>query len=286
MASIKFEIRHRSGEQESALIEAERVLVGSAAYCDLRLPMEAAAPEHVLISASAGRLCVEARSAEPLVLVDGTPLPLGHSLEGSVVAIGRTRLAVSLDGSLELARASAARRGGRDLATATALLLLLGSAAWLTLAPVEDAIAPPPDATLELFSKLQPSCPQQGGREALAFADEQLALAGSRQERLPFVVHEGIAAFDLYETAAACFRVGGDPGRAALAEQAAELLESTLTDEFRSRRLRLSHVLELEDYELARVDLAVLAALTRGKKGEYVQWLEGVAAALPALEAR
>jgi hypothetical protein len=286
MASIKFEIRHRSGEHESALIEAERVLVGSAAYCDLRLPMEAAAPEHVLIAVSAGRLCIEARSADPLVLVDGTPLSVGHALEGSVVAIGRTRLAVSLDGSRELARQAAAGRSGRDLVSALALLVLLGSAAWLVLAPEDGAITPPPGATLTLFSKLQPSCPQQREREALAFAEEQLALAFAKQERLPFAVQEGIAAFDLYETAAACFRVGGDLGRAALAEEAAELLESSLTDEFRARRLRLSHLLEVKDYELASVDLAVLSALTQGKKGSYVQWLEGVAAQLPASGAR
>jgi hypothetical protein len=286
MARIKFEIRHRSGEHESALIDAERVLVGSAAYCDLRLPMEDAAPEQVLVSVSAGRLCIEAKSADPLVLVDGAPLSPGNAAEGSVVAIGRVRLAVSLDGSLESARSAAAGRGVRDLVTATGLLLLLGSAAWLVLAPADGAIAPPPDTTLELFSTLQPSCPQQGGPEALAFAEEQLALASAKQERLPFVVHEGIAAFDLYETAAACFRMGGGEGRAALAEEAAELLQSSLTDEFRARRLRLSHLLEVKDYELASVDLAVLGALTQGKKGEYVQWLEGVAAELSAPEAR
>jgi hypothetical protein len=286
MTSIKLEVRHHTGEHESARIDAERVLVGSAAYCDLRLPMEAAAPEHVLISLSSGRLCVEARSSDPLVLVDGAPLPVGSSVAGSVVAIGRTRLSFCLDGSRELARSSVEGRGGRNLLTGLALLLLLGGAAWLVLQPVDAGVPPPPDAVLELFSELQPSCPQQGEREARAFAEEQLTLAFAKQERLPFVVHEGVAAYELYETAAACFRAGGDLGRAALAEQAAELLQSSLTDEFRARRLRLTHVLKLKDHELARQDLAVLTALTRGKKGQYVTWLDGVAAALPAPVAR
>jgi hypothetical protein len=281
MLSIELDIRHRSGEHEYARVEGERALVGSAAYADLRLPVGAAAPEHVLITASDGRVRIEAKASEPLVLVDGAPLAEGAWVEGSVVAIGRTRIAVSIDTPLASTRGPGRGRGLQSLVSVSALLVLLGTAAWLLFQPSRPPIAPPPDTSLELFSGPAPSCPQQGKREASAFAEEQLALAVAKRERLPFAVQEGLAAFDLYETAAACFRTGGDDQRSRLAGEEAQRLQASLTDEFRARRLRLSHMLKVKDYELARVDVAVLTALTRGKKGTYVSWLTSVATQLP-----
>jgi hypothetical protein len=281
MVTIKFDIRHRSGEHESVRVEAERALVGSAAYCDVRLPVGAVAPEHVLITTSGQRLRVAVKAAEPLVLVDGTPIAAGASVEGSVVVIGRTRIALSIDARLDLAQGAKGRSRLENVVSVAALLGLLGCAAWLLLQPSREPIAPPPDASLELFSGPAPSCPQRGAREASAFAEEQLALAVAKRERLPFAVQEGIAAFDLYETASVCFRAGGDERRAAAARDEAQRIQTSLTDEFRGRRLRLSHMLKLEDYELARVDVAVLTALTRGRKGKYVEWLQTVAAQLP-----
>jgi hypothetical protein len=281
IVTIKFDIRHRSGEHESVRVEGERALVGSAAFCDVRLPVGAVAPEHVLVSASGQRVRVEAKAAEPLVLVDGTPLAVGAHVEGSVLVIGRTRIALSIDAHLDPARASKKRSRFENTVSAAALVGLLGGAAWLLLQPSREPIAPPPDASLELFSGPPPSCPQHGAREAAAFAEEQLALAVAKRERLPFAVQEGIAAFDLYETASACFRAGGDERRAGAARDEAQRIQTSLTDEFRGRRLRLSHMLKLEDYELARVDVIVLTALTRGRKGKYVEWLQTVAAQLP-----
>lgn len=279
--SIKFDIRHRSGEHECVRVEAEQALVGSAAYCDLRLPVGAAAPEHVRVVACGRRLRVQAKAAEPLVLVDDMPLAVGSAVEGSVVAIGRTRIALSLDAPLD-AQAGGRRRSRLESTLSVATLLgLLGCAAWLLLQPSSEPIEPPPDASIELFSGPAPSCPERGPREASAFAEEQLALAAAKRERLPFAVQEGIAAFDLYETAAACFRAGGDDRRAAAARDEAERLQTSLTDEFRARRLRLSHLLRLEDHELARADVTALAALTRGREGKYVDWLRTVAARLP-----
>jgi len=281
MVSIKFDIRHRSGEHESVRVEAERALVGSAAYCDLRLPVGAAAAEHVLIVARDTRLEVQSKAAEPLVLVDGTPLAVGATATGSVLVIGRTRLALSLGEAREPAGAAQRRSRAENALSLAALLGLFAGAGWLLLSPSRSPIAAAPDAPLELFSGPPASCPQQGAREAVAFAEEQLALAAAKRERLPFAVQEGIAAFDLFETAAACFRAGGDERRAAGARDEAQHIRTSLTDELRGRRLRLAHMLKVRDYELARLDVAVLTALTRGRKGQYVEWLHAVAAQLP-----
>ncbi len=55
-----------------------------------------------------------------------------------------------------------------------------------------------------------------------------------------------------------------------------------MTNDFRARCLRLSRLLELEDYELAQRDLTVLAALTQGRPGRAVAWLKEVAKELKA----
>jgi len=77
--------------------------------------------------------------------------------------------------------------------------------------------------------------------------------------------------------AASCFAAGGDPRRASDADQAAALLKQDLSDEFRARRLRLSHLLTVEDYALALGDVSVLRALTSERKGRYFEWLGQVA---------
>ena len=116
----------------------------------------------------------------------------------------------------------------------------------------------------------------------MAFAEEQSDLAEGKRERLPFAVEDGVAAVGLYQVAAACFRTGADDARATEAAQAADALQRELADDYRARRLRLSHLLTVEDYELAMKDVTVLRALTSEKKGRYFEWLGQVAEQLKA----
>jgi len=91
-----------------------------------------------------------------------------------------------------------------------------------------------------------------------------------------------VFAVSLYRLAASCLHFGGDHARANEAEQAASLLKQSLGDEYRARRLRLSHLLTVEDYTLALKDVSVLRALTSEKKGRYFEWLAQVAEQLKA----
>ena len=59
MGIIQFDIRHANGQRESAVVEAERAVIGSAAHCDVRLPMDQAAFEHIVVEVVAGKLRAE-----------------------------------------------------------------------------------------------------------------------------------------------------------------------------------------------------------------------------------
>jgi hypothetical protein len=283
MGTIEFDVRHPNGKRETISIEGERALVGSGSHCDVRLPMEDAAYEHALIetfgasASTAGDLRARALAAEPPVTIDEVPLTLAPLPPGAVLGIGRVKLLVTRVG--EFGPSQGARvgsgTGGNPLA-ALALLAVFGTAGYLLLLEDEERIAPPPAEAPALFASAPQSCPPGDATRALGLAEEHLAQAEGKRERLPFALESGVSAVAFYETAAACFRRAGAEARAVDADEAAAGLERDLTDELRTRALRLSQMLKVQDYELARTDVTVLRALTNGKRGKYVDWLSTV----------
>ncbi|HSU40363.1 MAG TPA: FHA domain-containing protein [Polyangiaceae bacterium] len=287
MSTLLFEIAHEDGRRETAPVEGMRALVGSASHCDVRLPMGDAADEHLLVELVGDTLRVRTLTDAVATTLDGAPVHTAVLPEGAVLGVGRSRLAVrALSERPETARSSAKRGSNPTQLVAVALLAVLGVAVLVVGLRPESAIAPAPDKAPELFAETPPSCPKDRDTGALAFAEEQADMAVATHERVPFAAHEGVVAVGLYETAAACFRLAGATERAGDAEQAAEALKGELGDDFRARRLRLSHVLALEDYALAKVDVAALRALTAGKQGPYVEWLAKVSKQLRAKEER
>lgn len=286
MSTIRFVIRYENGRSESASVDGERALVGSASHCDVRLPMEEAADEQLLVELAGGTLRATARADEPRALLDGVPLRSAILSEGSLLSVGRVRLTVT--SSAEREREGRKQKGkGSSLQLAIVALATVVCGGMIVLMFANDGeLAPAPARAPELFSDAAPECPKQEKEAALAFAEEQKDMAIATHERVPFAAHEGVAAVGLYQTAAACFRKAGAAERGADAEQAASTLKGELEDDFRARRLRLSHVLELEDFELAKLDLGVLRALTAGKSGPYVEWLNQVEKQLKAKEDR
>jgi hypothetical protein len=282
MGTIKFDIRHENGQRESAVVEGQRALIGSASHCDVRLAMDQSAYEHVLIEAVGSTLRAEARAEQPPATIDGVELVAGTLSPEAVLGVGRTRLYVSfvpdaLDGPQVLAKQQA-----KSPLLALALVSVLGVLLYLLFWDGDSKIAPPPAQVQALFSEAAVSCPQQDANRALAFAEEQIELAEGKQERLPFAIEDGVLAVGLYRLAASCFRAGGNAPRASDAEQAGAVLQQDLSDEYRARRLRLSHLLTVEDYTLAFKDVNVLRALTSERKGRYFEWLAQVAEKLKA----
>jgi hypothetical protein len=277
MGVIQFDIRHATGQRESTVIEAERAIIGSAAHCDVRLPMDQAAFEHIVVEVVGGTLRAEAKADQPPATINGMPLTSSPLEVDSALGVGRTRLFVKyvpeVDGSSE---ASSAKKKGSNPAVQVVLLVVLGALAYLLLQDTKSTIAPQPTKAPKLFADKAPSCPKKDPRQAAAFAQDQMLVAHGKRERMPFVMTDGVAAVDMYQVAAACFRLGGREAEAENAKNTAEGLKAYIVNDFRARRLRLDHMLKVEDFEIAAQDVDVLRSLTRGKKGRYVQWLAAV----------
>lgn len=280
MAVIQFDIQLPNGQRESTFIEGERALIGSASHCDVRLPMEQAAYEHVLVEVVGGTLRAEAKADDPPATLNRMPFSAAPLAEDSVLGIGKVRLFVTLVRDVDVGGsqlASKKSKQGSNPAVQIGLLAVFAAAAYLLLMEKDNQLAPPPQKTPELFTGAAPKCKHSNATQAVGFAAEQLALADGKRERMPFHASDGVAAVTHYQTAAACFRVAKEPEAAAEAEQAADSLKKSLQEDFRSRRLRLSHMIKVGDYEIARQDVKVLLALTEGKSGQYVDWLKRAA---------
>ncbi|HKO46857.1 MAG TPA: hypothetical protein VJV79_04000 [Polyangiaceae bacterium] len=282
MGIIKFDIRHANGQRESAVVEGQRALIGSASHCDVRLAMDQSAYEQILIEVVGSTLRAEARAHQPPATVDGVELVAGALSPDAVLGVGGTRLYVSfVPDEFDGPRLSNKQQATNPL-LALGLIPIFGALLYLLFFEGDSKIAPPPAQVQALFADGPLACPQQDPSRALAFAEEQTEIAQGKQERLPFAVEDGVFAVGLYRLAAVCFHTGSDGVRAAEAEQAATLLEQELSDEYRARRLRLSHLLTVEDYALALKDVSVLRALTTEKKGRYFEWLTQVTEQLKA----
>ncbi len=277
MGIIQFDIRHPDGRRESIVVEGERAMIGSASHCDVRLPMDQAAYEHVLIESFSGTLRAQTKADHPPATINNMPLTASALSTDSVLGIGRIRLFVTFVPDLgEGGNLRTKEKSKGNPVVQLGLVALFGLGAYVLLVDPEAPIAPPPAQAPELFATTVPSCPQSEPSAARAFALEQCELGDTKRERLPFAVKEGVEAVSLFELGAACFNKAGAESDARYAEEIATGLKRELVDDFRARRIRLSHMLAVNDYELARKDVQVLSALTDGKKGPYVEWLRQV----------
>jgi hypothetical protein len=156
------------------------------------------------------------------------------------------------------------------------MLLILPGAAFLLLDETDmgGGLAPVKEVP-ELWSEPITQCPYEGA-QALAFAAERMAVADAKRERRPFHVQDGVQAVPVYEVAAACFRKGGDGGPAKLADDAAAFMRRDVTDEFRTRRVRLDHALSTEDHITAQKEVRVLLQFVEGKQHDWVTWLQNL----------
>jgi hypothetical protein len=273
---LRFEIRYPDGRKEVMAVEAERVLIGHGAHCDIRLPLDQAASEHVAMEVVGSTVRVEAKAFQPPPTLNGMPFTNGVIGPDIPLTIGPIRIFVSLGES----GSEGPTVQKRDKEETSPLMKVLGvfvlvAGAYMVLGG-DDAAAPgPPARAPELFSSTAVTCPQTTSDEALAFAADKFDIAEGKRERSPFAAQDGLQAVELYQLASACFRRGGDAARAAEADADAAQLRASILQDFRSREIRLEHLMAVEDYTAARSDVAVLRAYTRGRQGDWVAWLEG-----------
>jgi hypothetical protein len=277
MGVIKIDIRYANGERESAHVEGERALIGSASFCDVRLPMDQAAYEHVLIEVHGGTLRAEAKVDSPAATINGMPFAASALAPDAVLGLGNVRLFVSfIPDALDGPQMKSKNKDDANAAIRVIGLVVFAAAAYWLLADQNSSIDPAPATAIQLFADTQVGCPQAQPEAAFALAQEKLSQAEGKRERLPFDVRQGVSAVPLYDLAIACFKAANRTDEAKDAEAGRDSLKRSMSDDFRARRLRLEHVLAVQDYELAKKDVVVLQDMTEDKHGDYVEWLASV----------
>lgn len=277
MNGLKFHIRHADGKLEELVIDSDRVLIGSGAYCEIRLPPEEAAVEHVAIHVTAEGVQAQARAAQPYPTLNGMPFAQTLLPAGAVLGVGRVQITLAMVEVTDAASLITRRKQRTSPLTYILALLALPLAAYLLLVDDEEPVAPkPPDEFPALWDGTVTSCPQRTADQAAALAAEKLALASARRERRPFRVQDGVAAVPLYETAASCFRAAENVDLAREASEAAAHLRTEMDSDYRTHRVRLEHALSVGDFKSAHKETRVLIAMTEGRQGEYVTWLSNL----------
>jgi hypothetical protein len=273
---LRFQIRLHTGQVEQLNVEAERALIGSGAHCEIRLPVDQARVEHVLIEVGPAGIFARALSFEPPPMINNIPFTQAPLPPGSVLGVGGCQIFIELVENVQGAGGTQAQKKSSPM-TVIALLIMVPVAGYMLLGPDDAPTGPPrpPREVPELWDAPITAC-SYGGGQALAFARERMAVADAKRERRPFHVQDGVQAVPIYETAAACFRTGGDPASGQLADDSAKFLRREMTDDFRTRRVRLEHLLNVDDDVSALKEVRVLLQFTEGRSGKYVEWLSNL----------
>lgn len=277
MQGLRFEIQHADGRVEELTIEGDRALVGSGAHCEIRLPVDQAAVENVALQLGSTGLVAEARSFQPAPTINGSSFTRTQLLPDAVLGIGAARMRIV---AVELGvSADVTRKKQEKTSPFTYILALVAVPISLYILLTDDGSArqaPAPHNVPALWSSPIETCPKASPEQALAYADDRLALADAKRERRPFHVQDGVQAVPLYETAAACYRTGHKDAIAKELSATAKKLREDVGEDFRTHRVRLEHALAIKDWQTAQREVRVLLAFTKGLSGDYVTWLSNL----------
>lgn len=267
---FRFRLVHPDGRQETMLVDAERALIGSAAHCEVRLPPEIAAPEHLEVLASGETIQLAVRdlalAAEP-PLLDGQPTTGGYWARGAALSLGGVELHVEL---VNLGTAKAKP----PVWLFAAILPVLGAVAAVVLAnPARGAEPPIPEAPALLAPKGATPCPNVSAEQKPILAAERHRVGLAKRERSPFSPQDGLDAVTDFEVAMACWRDAGQAGPAGEAEHDADALRTKLSEDYRIRRVKLEHAYRIRDASAMRRELVVLIPMTSRRRGPYAEWL-------------
>ena len=276
MRVLRFQIRLPSGQVDQLNVESERVLIGSGAHCEIRLPIDQARVEHCLIELGPAGVFARALNFEPPPTINNIPFTQAPLPPDAVLGVGQVQIYVAAADAAGAGQVVQAKQKGSSPITLVALIALVAGGGYYVLGDTSgEAEIPRPKDAPELWGPPVAQCPQ-GGPQALAFARDRLFIADAKRERRPFHVQDGVQCVPLYEQAAACFRAGGDPATAAAADETAQRLRLDINDDYRTQRVRLEHALNVDDYAGAQHQVQVLRHYTEGKQGEYVVWLNNL----------
>jgi hypothetical protein len=274
---LRFQIRHPNGQVEHLNVDGERVLIGSGAHCEIRLPIDQASVEAVLVQRSAGGVYAQALSFEPPPTINNAPFSQAPLQAESALGVGSVQIFVTIADTAQGEAVIAKKQQKTSPLTLVLVVACALVAAYYFLMQDEDkGPAAQPTQVPDLWETPVAACPQAAPEQAMARARESAAVADARRERRPFHVQDGVAAVPLYEVASVCFRQGGDPAAADESARRAAALRAEMQQDFRTHRVRLDHLLSVKDWVSSRREVRVLLAYMEGKSGDYVTWLSNL----------
>ncbi len=268
-------IRGPAGPMPALTVQHNRVVIGSGAHCEVQLPVEHAAVEHVELTIVNGRVYARARVFEPAPTIGGSPFVQTFVEPGVPIGVGPFRIIASpiaVAGSAQQTASTSLFRSPVGVAA----VLLTGFIVVASLVKKGDGDSSASVAAPALWSAPTSTCPQTAPPQALALAVERERVAEGKRERRPFHVQDGVAAVAVFETASACFALGGDPESAAAAARSAQTLRDKVQEDYHAHQVRLEHALLVKDSVVAQREVKVLRAFTEAASGPYVVWLSNL----------
>jgi hypothetical protein len=250
-------------------VDLERLLLGSGAHCDIRLPPESAAYEHVTIVLEGDAIVARVVARDAIAFFDGEARRESPLVAGSSIRIEAVE--VILRDVRESEKVERRASPIRPIATAVAVLALLAGVGVLRSASAGGTRSAPPMPSP--FSAAPLTCPEKQG--ALPLARQKLALARSKKERFRFYPRDGVEAVTLYRTATACFDAGSDEANAKTALAESSALALRIEDDLHSSNVSLERAIVRKDGRTALVQVKFQRELlaVEAEADPYVFWL-------------
>jgi hypothetical protein len=281
LTGLQFRIQPTHGAPpEQLLVDSDRVLIGSGAHCEVRLPGDQAAAEHVLITFNGGAVIATARALNPPPMLNGTPFTEAPLRPDSVLQIGRAEITISIVeiGDKQNVSVTNKKKEGMSPVTYVLALLAIPLLIFILLDDRKPGLAAgmPAEAPALWDAAAAQTCPQRSPDQAAAIAREKKVQAEGKRERSPFDVVDGVSAVPLFEVAADCFKVAGDEARSREMVTAGTKLRAQLDEDYRAHRMRLQHAIDIKEMSTVQREVKVILAMLRGQTGAYVVWLSNL----------
>jgi hypothetical protein len=271
---LRFHLRHPDGRTEVLTVDSDRVLIGSGAHCEIRVPAEQGAVEHVEVTMTPGGVYAQARALDRLPTIDGTEFMQTPVLEGAVLGIGAVQIQISIVAIEDNPNVIKKKTEKTSPMTYVLALVVAPVALYIIMSDDNHQVGKEiPKDVPALWGEPIATCPVASPDQAGALAAEKWVLAEGKAERRPFRVQDGVLAVPLYESAAACFKTAGDTEHNDEASRAAATLRAKVAEDYRAHQVRLEHALSVNDLQTAFKEVKVLRAFTEGQSGQYVVWL-------------
>jgi len=196
---LRFHLRHPDGRAEVLTVDSDRVLIGSGAHCEIRLPGEHAAVEHVEVTMTAGGAYAQARALDRLPTINGVEFMQTPVLDSAVLGVGAVQIQISVVQIED--NPNVIKKKTERTSPLTYVLALVAAPLALYVIFADEGTSSTkkmPTEKPELWTESVKACPVQAQDQAGALASEKWVLAEGKAERRPFRVQDGVQAVPLY----------------------------------------------------------------------------------------